>query len=175
MSTIIRPRPRQWSSHEIERLRNLVEEGKTNAELAVIFGRSQDSVASRIQKERDNGWEPQRVSRGPRWSEAEKATLAQLWAEGKTLSQISAAMGRPMSSVKQNAGFLGLRRYRRRADRFEIPAWVPADLREGFLEVAEEEGEHAAAAWARAEKHKDDAEAMARRARIPAEYQGFGA
>jgi hypothetical protein len=167
--------PKMWSDHDIARLRALVEEGKRNHELAVIFNRTQDSIASRIQKERDKGWEPQRLSRGPKWSDAERETLATLWGEGKRLSQISATMGRPLSGIRMVAAALGLRRYRRRSERIEVPAWVPANLREGFIETALDEGEHAAAAWARAEKRKDDAEAKARRSPIPAAYQGFGA
>lgn len=35
-----------------------------------------------------------------------------------------------------------------------VPAWVPAGLRDDYLEVAKQDGEEAAAAWARREKRR---------------------
>ncbi len=50
---------------------------------------------------------------------------------------------------------LNMRRYRdQRVREVKVPSWVPESLVKEFMAVADVDGEHAAAKWARAEKKK---------------------
>lgn len=97
------------------------------------------------------------IPNGRRWSPDEDNKLVALRRLGTPNAIIAEQMGRTKKSVVARLNALGVKkplegRMRANGCIVEVPAWVPAGLRDDYKEVARLDGEHAAAAWARAEK-----------------------
>jgi hypothetical protein len=93
-----------------------------------------------------------------RWTDEETARLVELRAEGLPNAVVAALMGRTLNAVKVRVAKVAIpKRAWSRVPKpepvaVEVPAWVPPELHADYLEAAHQEGEEAAAAWARREK-----------------------
>lgn len=94
---------------------------------------------------------------GRPWSEEDVLTLVAMRRDGSSSAEIAALLSRPEVSVRVKAHGLGLARPRRKKAQpieCEVPAWVPRRLVKDYQIIAAEDGEEAAASWARSEKAK---------------------
>jgi hypothetical protein len=92
------------------------------------------------------------------WTPEETARLVALRSEGLCNAAVAAQLGRSVGAIKVRVAKLAIpkRAWTRRQlpppPSVEVPAWVPPALRADYIEAAHQEGEEAAAAWARREK-----------------------
>ena len=92
------------------------------------------------------------------WTQEECERIVTLRTGGASLADVAESVGRSVASVKNKLYQLGTSRRPVRPPKpvavVQVPAWVPAFLHSDYIEAAAQSGEHAAAAWARAEKRR---------------------
>lgn len=96
------PPSRGWSQEESDRAKNMRREGFSSERIALILGRSRNSVIGHLWQERHmigslTNWPPEDIER-----------LKKLHSEGCSLVKISATMGKSMRSIRSKMQRLGL-------------------------------------------------------------------
>lgn len=143
-----------------EAVLNLWAEGATLIEIVATTGVRRGAAGMIVARARKRG-DTRATSRYGYFATARPldGEILNRYAEGVTIPAIAAEFGISVHAAKwaiQRARLRGDDRAARRRPQPEIPvpAWVPSDLRAGYLEIAGIDGEEAAASWARREKAK---------------------
>lgn len=93
---------KRWTTKEEMLLKRLVEQGKSDAEIARILGRSRDAVRQCRKKRL-------RIDRRVSWTDSEVERLKRLIAEGKPIPEIAKLMNRTETAIRGKKEDLKLR------------------------------------------------------------------
>jgi DNA-binding CsgD family transcriptional regulator len=122
-----------WTNHEEAQLALLWLDGKTETEISLAMGLSQNQIHGRIGKMRKEGVYIPHRDTGKKWTPEECATLVQMWNAGASSKEIAAALNRAPNSVAVKAfklrgtGIVGMKEKAKTPPKV-ISAWVVIDV-----------------------------------------------
>ncbi len=96
-----------WPDEDIERLRQLWQQGYSQAQIAETISRSLTSVIHQVKRQKKHFGLPKRTDEWRSWSDKETAYLIRHY-KSKTLRELSAILGRKISSILGKAKNLNL-------------------------------------------------------------------
>jgi hypothetical protein len=155
----------KWTGDETEKAENMINKGKTYAEIADVLGRSERSVKSKILRiiAKNNSGDSRPKSYGNRWSTDEIKKLRELAEKGYSDAEIGKKLGRTKDAIRNRRDMLGIKKSDNPGKYAKGKAWTDEEIKvlremakEGYQdkEIGEKIGRSAVAVCQKRKKLK---------------------